>query len=318
MGTFTVLDDADVAAIAQIFGLGPVTAWRAIAAGTINSNFAVTAGGARWFIRVNEGKSVEDVGWEAALCRHLAAGAPVAVPRLTLAGDPFATHRGLLVSAFGWLPGVHRDPGQVTVDDARGTGAALARIHLAGADFTPHRDGIYTPAHIAARFAGFRDRPDPALAEAIAILGDELAGLDAAAPIRAAAPRGIIHGDLFRDNVLFADGAVAAVLDFEQASWGSLAYDLAVAINDWAWDGAVRVEIVRALLEGYDRVRPIDVPMWQALPIEVRGAAARFTVTRITDVYLPGIANPDKDFRDYLARLVAWRTGDLGRVLDAV
>lgn len=317
MGTFTVLDDADVAAIAYAFDLGPVAGWRAIAAGTINSNFAVTAGGARWFVRVNEGKTVDDVAWEAALCRHLAGRAPVPVPRLTRDGAAFATHRGLLVSAFAWLPGEHREA--VSIADARATGAALARIHLAGADFAgSRRAGIYTADHIAARFAGLRDHADPALAEAIAILGDELAYLTAAAPIRAGARRGFIHGDLFRDNVLFSGDQIAAVLDFEQASWGSLAYDLAVAINDWAWTGQVDVAIVRALLDGYDRVSPIDAPFWQALPIEVRAAAARFTVTRITDVYLPGIPNPDKGFRAYLARLVAWRRGDLGRVLDAV
>jgi homoserine kinase type II len=321
MGTFTVLDDADVAAIAAAFALGPVTAWSPIAAGTINSNFAVTAGGARWFVRVNEGKARADVAWEAALCQHLARGAPVAVPRATEDGAAFAVHRGLLVSVFGWLPGAHRAAGEVTVADARALGAALAQLHIAGADFPgERRAGIYTPAQISARFAGICAHPaaaDPALADALVTLRDELAALAEVADVRAAAPHGFIHGDLFRDNVLFVDGAIAAVLDFEQASWGSRAYDLAVAINDWAWDGAVRADLARALVAGYDRISPI-APLRQALPIEVRGAAARFTVTRITDVYLPGIANPDKDFRAYLDRLHAWRRGDLGRVLDAV
>ena len=134
MGTFTVLDDADVAAIAHAFDLGPVSGWRAIAAGTINSNFAVTAGGARWFVRVNEGKTVDDVAWEAALCRHLAGQAPVPVPRLTRDGAAFATHRGLLVSAFAWLPGEHREA--VSIADARATGRRGVGTQSASTDGT--------------------------------------------------------------------------------------------------------------------------------------------------------------------------------------
>jgi len=313
MGTFTSLDDDDVSRIAAGFGLGPVAAWRPIAAGTINSNFEVDAGGARWFVRVNEGKAAADVAWEAALCAHLAAaGLPVPVPRPGPDGAGYLDHRGLLVCAFAWIAGHHRAAAELGPGDASAVGAALARLHLAGRDFAgTRRDGIYTPAHIRARFEGFRASPDPELAPAIALLADELAWLDDRAAARAAAARGIIHGDLFRDNVLWAGPDLAAILDFEQASWGSWVYDLAVTINDWCWDGGPRADLAAALVGGYQRVRPLGPAEAEALPIELRGAAARFTVTRITDVYLPGIPGPDKDFRDYLARLRAWRDGAL-------
>jgi homoserine kinase type II len=314
MGTFTRLDDDDVSQIAAGFGLGPVAGWRAIAAGTINSNFEVEAGGGRWFVRVNEGKAEADVAWEAGLCADLAAaGLPVPVPRPGPDRAGYLRHRGLLISAFSWLDGHHRAAADVTTGDAGAVGAFLARLHLAGRAFAGERKGgIYTPAHVRARFEAFRGSSDPALAVAIERLAAELAWLDAHAAARAAAPRGVIHGDLFRDNVLWAGADLVAVLDFEQASWGSWVYDLAVTVNDWCWDGGPRPDLATALIAGYQDVRPLDPAEARALPIELRGAAARFTVTRITDVYLPGIPGPDKDFRDYLARLRAWQNGALG------
>jgi homoserine kinase type II len=320
VGTFTTLDDDDVARIAAGFGLGSVRSWRAIAAGTINSNFDVTTDRGRWFIRVNEGKREEDVAWEGALCAHLAEHlAPVPVPLAIADGARYLAHRGLLVSAFAWIDGSHRAPHQITPDDAAAVGGALARMHTAADDFPgERRAGIYTWPHIRARFDGFRDARDPQLAEAIAILADELAFFEAHAAERAAARRGVIHGDLFRDNVLWQGPALVAVLDFEQASDGAFAYDLAVTINDWCWDSAPRLDIVHALIAGYQAVRPLDAAERRALPIEVRAAAVRFTITRITDVYLPGVANLEKDFRAYLARVRAWRDGGLGPLASSV
>src|SRR5262249_31525665 len=154
----------------------------------------------------------------------------------------------------------------------------------------------------------------------------------AAAPIRGAAARGIIHGDLFRDNVLWDGPRLVAILDFEQASGGSFAYDLAVCLNDWCWrpgpdragpeepqrggprevNGVNRV-LVGALLAGYQRRRPLPDADRAALPVEMRAAAARFTITRITDVYLARVDNPEKDFRAFLARCEAWSSPALGQ-----
>ena len=129
----------------------------------------------------------------------------------------------------------------------------------------------------------------------------------------------MIHGDLFRDNVLWNDaGHLVAILDFEQASGGSLAYDLAVCINDWCWDGSPRLDLARALIAGYQRERALTEADREALPEEIRRAAARFTITRITDVYLANVPNPDKDFRAFLARCAAWRGPALGELRAAL
>jgi homoserine kinase type II len=136
--------------------------------------------------------------------------------------------------------------------------------------------------------------------------------------VRRRATSGIIHGDLFRDNVLWDGEQITAILDFEQASGGSLAYDLAVCINDWCWTGAPRSDLAAALVRGYGQVRPLPQGDRAALPAEIRAAAARFAITRITDVYLARVANPDKDFRAFLARCEAWRGPALGQLTAAL
>ena len=315
MARLTRLDDDDLRALADAFALGEVTAWGEVPAGTINSNHWLEAGGRRWFLRVNEGKREEDVRYEADLIGELAARG-VATPRpvSSTAGQPLVLRRDRWVSVFPWIAGSQRALGEVTAGDARAVGAALARLHRAGAGLANRfgRDGIYTTGHIAARAVSLAADPrtagDPALAAAVAEAGEEMAWLAERAGERAGAPRGIIHGDLFRDNVLFAaDGAVAALLDFEQASLGAWIYDLAVCANAWCYTDQVVPELCRALAAGYREVRPLEPVERALLWTELRAAAVRFCVTRITDVYLPGADLPGKDFRRFQARLAAWR-----------
>jgi homoserine kinase type II len=317
---FTRLDEIELAELAGVFDLGPVTRSAPIAAGTINSNFDVETARGRWFVRINEGKAEEDVAWEARLVDELSRrGVTTPPPRLTRDGRPYAplASAGKWVSVFPWRAGRHVAADEVTQGVARKLGAALAQLHLAGLEFPAawRRGSIYDHDHLAARFARFAKAGDPILAPAIEILGEELAAAAMASEIRTRATQGIIHGDLFRDNVLWDGDTLVAILDFEQASGGSLAYDLAVCINDWCWwGGAPRIALAAALIAGYESVRPLAASDREALPIEVRAAAARFTITRITDVYLARVENPEKDFRAFLARSCAWRGPALGQL----
>ncbi len=323
MGAFTKLGDAELGDIAAAFSLGAVRAWATIAAGTINSNFSVESDRGRWFVRVNEGKAEADVAWEAQLVDALAAGGLPAPPPLRAAdGRAYAPLRGAAgkwVSAFPWRGGRHLAPAEVTAAHAAAIGEALATMHAIGTALPPawRRTSIYDHDHLVARYRGFAASRDPELARAIEVLGEELALAVAAAPVRRAATAGIIHGDLFRDNVLWEGPRLTAILDFEQASGGSLAYDLAVCVNDWCWSpdpAGPRADLARALLEGYGRRRVLTDADRAALPVELRAAAARFTITRITDVYLARVDNAEKDFRAFLARCEAWRGQELGQV----
>ncbi|HVK88656.1 MAG TPA: homoserine kinase [Kofleriaceae bacterium] len=317
MGVFTQLDHVALAEIAAAFELGALQRGRAIAAGTVNTNIELVTDRGHWFLRVNEGKTEEDVAWEARLVAALAErGVATPAPLVARDGRPYAAHAGKWVSAFPWRAGHHVDAAEVTPPLAEALGAQLAQLHLAGLSLPEawRRPSIYDHAHLVERYAGFHASRDPELARAIEVLGEELDAASAAAAIRGRATTGIIHGDLFRDNVLWADGRIAALLDFEQASGGSLAYDLAVCINDWCWTGGPRADLYAALLAGYRRVRELAPGDREALPVELRAAAARFTITRITDVYLAGVDNPEKDFRAFLARCDAWRGPSLGEL----
>lgn len=324
MADLTRLDEGDVRALARAFGLDEPSGWGVVAAGTINSNYWVQAGGRRWFLRVNEGKDEADVRWEAALVAELAAaGVPTPPPVPAPDGQP-VRHRDRWISLFPWVAGEHRGEGDVSPDDAGALGGALAALHRAGAPLSARmaRPGIYTTEHMAARVRGLASdaavAADPVLVGPLAAVADELVWLGARAEERAAAPAGLIHGDLFRDNVLFHRDRLVALLDFEQASSGTWVYDLAVCLNAWCFSGSLQPALVASLVDGYRRVRALEPIEYPLLYVEARAAAMRFTVTRITDVYLPGASMPGKDFGEFLGRLDAWRAMEAGDLLRMV
>ncbi|MEJ7596597.1 MAG: homoserine kinase [Kofleriaceae bacterium] len=319
MALFTRLEAAALAEIAARFSLGSVQRAEPLAAGTINSNFSVETATGHWFVRVNEGKAQDDVAWEAALVEALAAGGVTTPPPMPATdGRPYAPlgTTGKWVSVFPWRAGHHLDATAVTKHAVHELGVALGELHRVGLELPAawRRPSIYDHDHLVARHAGFSALPDPVLSPAIPLLAEALTFAGERTAIRQRATHGIIHGDLFRDNVLWEADRLVAILDFEQASGGSLVYDLAVCINDWCWTGEPRLELVGALLDGYRSRRALSEADRAALPIEVRAAAARFTITRITDVYLARVPNPDKDFRAFLARCEAWKGPALGQL----
>ncbi|NVB77729.1 MAG: homoserine kinase [Kofleriaceae bacterium] len=324
MGTFTVLGEAELTQLAESFGLGEVQKYVPIAAGTINTNFELVTDFGTYFVRVNEGKAEADVAWEARVVATLAAAGVVTPPPIfALDGRPYAPlagHHGKWCSVFAWRSGHHLAADDVTPELASRFGECLAGLHVAALTLPKawRRGSIYDHDHLVARFEKIARVSDPALAKATRIIDEELNLASDVASIRRRATQGIIHGDLFRDNVLWDGGQISAILDFEQASGGSLAYDIAVCINDWCWTGAPRIDLAHALLAGYQRVRPLSAGDREALPYEVRAAATRFTITRITDVYLARVANPEKDFRAFLARVEAWRGQSLGELTSTL
>lgn len=310
MGTFRSLSADDVRAVLAGFGLDGAgyVGHRPIAAGTINTNVAVETAARRLFLRINEGKAVEDVEREGAIVAHVAArGVATPAPLRTPQGEPFLRWQGTFVSLFPWVAGRTLGRADIGPEHARDTGRALARLHGAGADYADHRPGRYEPDEIQRRLDRIAALAsgDPVLAGAAAILGPALARL--AGERRAELPTGLIHGDLFIDNVLYDDaGALTALLDFEQASWGRLAYDLAVSVLAFGYGrDDFRADVTRAFIEGYTAERAPAPAERAGFGAELEFAACRFAVTRITDVYLRRSAGAPagKDFGRYLQRL---------------
>jgi homoserine kinase type II len=318
---FTALAPDHLDEICALYRIGRPLRTSAIAAGTINSNFSIQTERGRYFLRVNEGKSIEDVAWEAHLVEWLASqGFATPAPLQVSDGSGYLRWRDKLLTLFPWSRGRHLSADEVTVAHATRLGQTLGHLHRLGllVPATGKRQSVYDQAHLRERFADFEHCGDKTLAAAIALLRTALDQAEQMSSTRNASVETVVHGDLFRDNVLWDGETLVAVLDFEQSSAGTVAYDLAVCLNDWCWNGAPVPSLVDAVLDGYQRERDLSAADRRALPIEVRAAAMRFTITRITDVYLAQVDNPDKDFRDFLARLQAWQTPLLGEFLRSV
>jgi homoserine kinase type II len=307
MALFRTLSLPEVNEILADYALPPAVACAPIAVGTINTNVRVQTTDGLRFLRINEGKSLEDVRREAAIVSHLAArGVPTPAPLRASDGQPFTRWQGQLVSLFPWLPGRTLSRADLLPAHASEVGRALAALHLAGADYPDRSAGRYEPVEIDRRLATIAalatTRGD--LQDAVKVLQPELVALHA--DRHPDLPMGIIHADLFIDNVMYEGERLGALIDFEQAAWGRLAYDLAVTTLAFGYGrDDFRPEIVTALLSAYAAVRsPTDAER-AAFPAELRFAACRFAVTRITDVYLRRSegAAPGKDYRRYLARL---------------
>jgi homoserine kinase type II len=309
MGTYRTLTTSDVAEILAGFGVPEFRSFAPITAGTINTNAAIELADGRRFLRINEGKAREDVAREAAIVGYLCErGVPTPRPLLAPGGEPWLDWRGVQASLFPWVDGRTLGRSELGPEHAAAAGVGLARVHQAGLDYGDRRLGRYEPAEIQRRFDQLAGpaQDDPALAAAIAELGPELARLER--DRRPDVPRGLIHGDLFIDNVLFRGTSLAALLDFEQASWGRLVYDIAVSVLAFGFGADdFREDVTRAFIEGYLDTRPVPDEERAAFGDELCFAACRFTVTRITDVYLRREAGapPGKDFRRYLQRLRA-------------
>jgi homoserine kinase type II len=313
MAQFRSLSAADVSGILAAFSITGYRAHQPIAVGTINTNVRVETADGPLFLRINEGKSEADVRREADIVAHAAArGVQTPVPRADAAGARFVRWGDDFVSLFPWVPGRTLARAELTPAHAAAVGDALARLHVASDGYSDHRPGRYEPPEIAARLARIAALARPELDAAVRVLGPELARLDAERT--SGVPLGIIHGDLFVDNVLYDDaGGLTALIDFEQASWGRLAYDLAVTTLAFGYGGDdFRPDVVRALIDAYvgaraGAARPVTDAERAAFGAELRFVACRFAVTRITDVHLKRDAGaaPGKNYQRYLDRLAS-------------
>jgi homoserine kinase type II len=321
MAVLTAMTDDDARALLAAYGLGPLAALVGLTAGSVNSNFAVDLDGRRLFLRVYEERDRPGAVSETAMVERLAcAGVPTPAPLRRMDGGLVSDMRGKAAALFPWRPGSMRCQASVTVDDASQLGEALARVHVAGAGEArdPSR---FRFEDLSARLDRIAATGDLRFTPIVPSLRDALATAHAARD--AALPRGLIHGDLFRDNVLWEGPRLAALLDFESASDGTFAYDLMVTILAWCVGDDLDARLARALCGGYERVRPLERREWDGLAAEGAFAALRFAVTRITDFAMratPGGAPPAKDWRRFMMRFdklralgTAGLTGALGR-----
>lgn len=304
-------------ALGRSYGLG-ISQIEPLEAGSVNSNFCVrVADGERLFLRIYEEQSRDGAEQELVLLEQLlASGVPTTKPLQRLDGGMLSAHLGKPLAIFGWVEGEILCQERVTSDVCERVGEALAGVHLAKG-CTPG-PGRFRVADLGLRLARIEREASPVLARAAQEIRDRL---DAYAARRdASVPSGLIHGDLFRDNVLWQAGHIRALIDFESASRGPYVYDLMVTVLAWCYAGAFRPELARSLLGAYHRRRPLGRAEVAALPVEAGIGALRFATTRITDYSMRTAAcgTPLRDYRRFLARLEAIEHGALDATFAAL
>ena len=305
MAVYTEVADEALGAFLALYDLGRVTSFKGIAEGVENSNFLLRTEAGQFILTLYEKRvHEEDLPFFIGLMEHLARrGVTCPQPVRARDGEALGRLAGRAAAIVTFLDGLWirrpqpRHCGQV--------GEALARMHQAGADFSLRRANALSIEGWPPLVAAAEPRADevsPGLAVETAA---ELRALQAIWPKDL--PAGVIHADLFPDNVFFLDERLSGLIDFYFACNDAFAYDLGVCLNAWCFeaDGAFNVSKGMAMIDGYQRVRPLEAAEVAALPILARGSALRFMLTRLVD-WLdvpPGAKVVPKNPLEYLAKL---------------
>jgi len=305
MAVYTDVGDADLEELLRAYDLGAILSCKGIAEGVENSNFLLRAESGTYILTLYEKRVAEgDLPFFLGLMEHLAErGIRCPLPVRGRDGKALRRVAGRPAALITFLEGMWvRRP---QAHHCAAVGQALAELHRAGGDFPLRRENALSLAGWRPLFEMSRARADtvePGLAD---FVDAELRKLEAEWP--KALPAGVIHADLFPDNVFFLKGRFSGLIDFYFACNDLLAYDLAVCLNAWCFepDNAFNITKGRALIRSYAGVRKLEAAELAALPVLARGAALRFLLTRLYDwlEVPPGALVTPKDPREYLRKL---------------
>jgi len=305
MAVYTDVTDEELLKFLANYDIGSLLSFKGIAEGVENSNFLLHTQAGFFILTLYEKRvAAGDLPFFLNLIEHLAAHAiSCPQPVRNRAGDALGRLAGRPAAIVTFLDGMWiRRPNAA---HCAAVGKALAKLHLAGADFAmTRRNGLSV--------AGWRALVETAAARADTVqsglgtaIAAELALLERNWP--RGLPEGIIHADLFPDNVFFLGDRLSGLIDFYFACNDAFAYDVAICLNAWCFepDHSYNITKGRALLSGYLRTRALTGPEIAALPMLCRGAALRFLLTRLVDwlEVPPGALVRPKDPLEYYRKL---------------
>ncbi|MDP2731526.1 MAG: homoserine kinase [Hoeflea sp.] len=305
MAVYTDVNEDQLRAFLKEYDVGTLLSYKGIAEGVENSNFLLRATGGTFILTLYEKRvNRDDLPFFIGLMDHLALkGLSCPLPVARRDGGHLGELAGRPAAMVSFLDGAWlRKPRPL---HCREVGRALAAMHVAGGDFPIRRVNGLTVVNWRPLWEGSRDRADelqPGLKDEI---DRELASLEKGWPGNL--PEGVIHADLFPDNVFFIEDRLSGLIDFYFACNDFLAYDVAICLNAWCFepDDAFNHTKGMALIDGYVSVRPLQPEEAQALPLLARGAALRFFLTRLHDwLTTPaGALVVKKDPLEYLRKL---------------
>ncbi|RWX77223.1 homoserine kinase [Neorhizobium lilium] len=305
MAVYTDISEGDLKHFLQQYDVGELTSYKGIAEGVENSNFLLHTTRDPLILTLYE-KRVEknDLPFFLGLMQHLSArglSCPLPLPRRD--GELLGELSGRPAALISFLEGMWlRKP---EARHCREVGKALAQMHLAGEGFSIERPNALSLDGWRTLWAKAADRADEVEGGLQEEISSELDFLGRHWPNDL--PAGVIHADLFQDNVFFLGDGLSGLIDFYFACNDLLAYDVSICLNAWCFekDGAYNVTKGKALLEGYQSVRPLSDEELAALPVLARGSALRFFLTRLYDwLTTPaGALVVKKDPLEYLRKL---------------
>ncbi len=284
MAVYTDVAAEELAEFLKSYDLGELLSYKGIAEGVENSNFLLHSSAGYFILTLYEKRVAKnDLPFFLALMTHLASrGISCPLPVKNRSGEALSTLAGRPAAIISFLEGIW--PRKPSAAHCAGVGQALARMHLAGRDFPMARANAlsvsgWRPLYEAA--ASRADEVQPGLSAFVAAELDHLEG--GVWPKNL--PIGVIHADLFPDNVFFLGEELSGLIDFYFACIDTLAFDVAVCLNAWCFepDHSYNVTKGRALLYAYGKVRDWSAQERAALPVLARGAAMRFLLTRLVD-----------------------------------
>jgi homoserine kinase type II len=288
MAVFTEVSFEAAADLFKRLPAGELTALKGIASGIENTNYFADTAQGRYVLTLFERLSFEQLPFYLHLMKHLAQhGVPVPDPQTDASGEILHTVCGKPAAVVNRLRGSH----QLAPDTSHceSVGTMLARMHLAGLDYPRHQPNL--------RGLAWWSETVPVVApfltpEQRTLIESELAFQQhtGASAAYAALPRGPIHADLFRDNVMFEGHQLTGFFDFYFAGVDTFLFDIAVCLNDWATDlesGRLIEERAVAFVAAYNAVRELSSGERRLMPALLRAAALRFWISRLWDLHLP-------------------------------
>jgi len=305
MAVYTEIGDDELRAFVAAYEIGEVLSCKGIAEGVENSNYLLATERGTFILTLYEKRVAPgDLPFFIALMDHLAhQGVACPTPVRAADGEALRTLCGRPAAIVTFLNGMW--PRRIAPFHCAGVGAALARLHRAGASFAMNRPNDLSIAGWHRLYVACASRADELLVGLSKEIGEELTAFESAWP--SDLPSGIIHADLFPDNVFFRDREVSGLIDFYFACTDAFAYDLAICLNAWCFepDGSFNVTKARLLVGNYRGERELAPQEIAALPLLARGSALRFLLTRLYDwLNQPeGALVRPKDPLEYLRKL---------------
>ncbi|SRR6266446_429666 len=306
MAVYTELTKALLEELAEDYGFGRVTSTSAIPEGSVNSNFVLESGKGKFLLRVDEVKGEMELKREIDLLSFLHKHTfPCPNPLQDRKGRYYREYQGKCVSLFKYSEGKTLAVERMRPSQLETCGRTLADLHVIGKGYKKGIDNRFSFERVADLYLTVRSRMPNYFRKVTRTLDEEIEYLNHY--LEGKLPKGVIHGDLFPDNLLFRGERLATVLDFDTACRGKFIFDIATAVNALCFvNGQYSLDRFRHLLRGYESVRTLSLAEWDAFPNELRYSSLRFTITRLHDFYLrpvDGTNRVHKDFNEFFERL---------------